>query len=236
MRFRKPILRFILFLIIPLLMSSCISINRQIKLNRDGTGKEIMKITFMKEFYDVMASMSSLMDSSRREGFLDSLYSDEVFENKTAENYDTVAGLRLIDLSSATNPDSSKTFTIDYEFDNVSKIGSSLSHINENDDKYVTDVSLKEDGNKVYFLYEYRLKEDGVALSEDAAADSLARDMKESMSKMFEGGNFSFEVELPYNVISSNSNSRNGNILKWEFPMTEIMLSEKIRLEAEMEK
>jgi len=221
---------------IPVLMSSCISINRTIKINRDGSGKEILKITFMKEFYDVMASMSTLMDSTRRDGFLDSLYSDEVFENKTAENYDTIAGLKLIDLSSTTNPDSSKTFLIDYDFDNLSKIGSSLSHINENDDKYVTDVSLKEVGNKVYFLYEYRLKDDGNTFTENDAADSTAMDMKESMSKMFEGGNFSFEVELPYNVISSNSNNRIGNVLKWEFPMTDVILSDKIRLEAEMEK
>ncbi|MBK8983833.1 MAG: hypothetical protein IPM38_16330 [Ignavibacteria bacterium] len=234
MRFRKLILRSIPLLMIPFLMSSCISINRSIKINRDGSGKEILKITFMKEFYDVMASMSTLMDSTRRDGFLDSLYSDEVFENKTAENYDTIAGLKLIDLSSTTNSDSSKTFLVDYDFDNISKIGSSLSHINENDDKYVTDVSLKENGDKVYFLYEYRLKDS--ILATENSSDSLALDMKTSMSKMFEGGNFSFEVELPYNVISSNSNNRSGNILKWDFPMTDVILSDKIRLEAEMEK
>ena len=182
-----------------------------------------------------MASMTSLMDSTRRQGFLDSLYSDDVFENKTVEKYDSIQGIKIIDLSTVMNNDSSKTFTIDYEFDDITKIGSSLNYINENDDKYKTDVTFKEDNGKVTFHYLYEMKDDDLTESFDDN-DSLAQKMKLSMAKMFEGGDFDFEVELPYEVISTNANEQDGRKLKWNFSMSDVFTKDKISLEAEMQK
>ncbi|HRA98836.1 MAG TPA: hypothetical protein PK294_00225 [Ignavibacteria bacterium] len=230
----------LLFTLITLILfstvfSSCISISRNIKVNSDGTGSEILNLTFKKEFYDVMASMTSLMDSTRRQGFLDSLYSDEVFENKTIEKYDSIQGIKVIDLNTVMNSDSSKTFTIDYEFDDIKKIGSSLNYINENDDKYKTDVIFKEDNGKVTFLYLYEMKGDD--LSEELGDnDSLAQKMKLSMAMMFEGGDFDFEVEMPYDVISTNATEQDGRKLKWHYQMSDIFTKDKISLEAEMQK
>ncbi|MFZ1323172.1 MAG: hypothetical protein WAT71_16565 [Ignavibacteria bacterium] len=234
---RKSNLLYTLFILILFssVFSSCISISRNIKVNSDGTGSEILKLTFKKEFYDLMASMTSLMDSTRRQGFLDSLYSDDVFENKTVEKYDSIQGIKIIDLSTVMNNDSSKTFTIDYEFDDITKIGSSLNYINENDDKYKTDVTFKEDNGKVTFHYLYEMKDDDLTESFDDN-DSLAQKMKLSMAKMFEGGDFDFEVELPYEVISTNANEQDGRKLKWNFSMSDVFTKDKISLEAEMQK
>ncbi|MBS1516761.1 MAG: hypothetical protein JSS91_01600 [Bacteroidetes bacterium] len=228
------------FVVIPIiltsmLMSSCISINRQIKVNTDGSGKELLKITFMKEFYVIMSSMAALMDSTRRQGYLDSLYSDDVFQNKTVTKYDSVKGIKIINLSAETNEDSSKTFTIDYEFDSISKIGSSLSSINEDNDKYVTDVKFEDKGGNIYFLYEYKSKEDVIPGSGEDN-DSLSVKMREGMSKMFENGKFDFEIEFPYEVISSNAVSQTGNTLKWEYPMKDVFLNNSLRLEAVLKK
>lgn len=230
----KTLFTLIPVILLSILLSSCISINRQIKVNKNGSGSEIMELTFQKAFYDIMSSMTSLMDSTRREGFLDSLYSDDVFQNKTVEEYDSIEGIKIINISSVLNEDSSKTFTINYEFDEIKKIGSSLSHINENDDKYQTVVNFSENDGKVYFLYEYKLKDDDNTLDENGDTDSLAQQMKLSLAKMFEGGSFDFEVELPFDVISTNADQQNGRNLKWVFPMSDVFTKDVIRLEAEM--
>ena len=71
-----------------------------------------MTISFMKEFYTMMSSMASIMDSARKEAFLDALYSDDIFINKTKSGYDSSPGIKISDIYSKRNPDSSNSFVI----------------------------------------------------------------------------------------------------------------------------
>ncbi|HMQ69726.1 MAG TPA: hypothetical protein PKA90_12165 [Ignavibacteria bacterium] len=215
-------------------LSSCIGVDRQIRLNKDGSGEETMKITFMKEFYGLMSSMSAMMDSARQESFLDSLYNDQIFIDKTKNGYDSIQGVKIIDISSQRNEDSSSTFTIKYSFDNLDILGSSLQKTledeNDNQDKIPTVVTMMPEGDNVVFRYDYENPE------EDTEIDSTEIAMKNSMMKIFENGYINFEIEFPYEVISSNSTSANGNILKWDYPMKDIFMDSKLNLEAVMKK
>lgn len=222
---------FVLFILISsaIIFSSCISINRNISVNRDGSGTEVMTIKFNKIFYELMASMSSLMDSTRRQGYLDSLYSDEIFVDKTKNKYDSTPGVKLIDIHSLKGSDSSNSFVIKYEFDSLIKIGSSLKNIGSSDsNEDLTMVVYNKEGNDILFNYIY----EEAAPQDLETNDSLKEQMKKSMSELFQGGHFTFEIQFPYEVISSNAKSTEGNTLKWDFSISDLMSTGKMKLEA----
>lgn len=210
------------------MLHSCISIDRKLKINANGSGDEILTITFHKQFYDAMASMSTFMDSSRRQGFLDSLYSDEIFESKTKNAYDTIPGIHFIELTSRTNEDSSKSFFIKYEFDSISKIGSSLAQLKDSLDKSETKVEWIKDGDNIKFRYFYEWP----IAKESQANDSLMEQMRKGMAEMFGSGSATFEIQFPFEIISSNATSAEGNTLKWTFNMSDVIVSGKMNLEA----
>ncbi|MEP7146629.1 MAG: hypothetical protein ABI792_06435, partial [bacterium] len=197
---------------------------------KNGSGEEVLKITFHKEFYTMISSMASLMDSSRRGGFLDSLYSDEIFLNKTRSSYDTIPGVRIIEIYASRNPDSSNSFTIKYDFDSIKKIGQSLGQLKDSNDKSRTTVTLDKEGNEVKFFYLY---EQGTP-SGMPANDSLMVEMKKGMAAMFGSGNINIQIEFPYRVISSNANVTEGNTLTWNYPISEIFMTSSMKLEANM--
>jgi hypothetical protein len=213
-------------------MNSCISIDRKIKINKDGTGEEIMKISFMKEFYTMMSSMASIMDSSRQQDFLDSLYNDEIFMNKTRSGYDSIPGLKISDIYSERNPDSSNSFVIKYSFDSINKIGSSLEKAIEEDnkDKSQAVVTMNKEGEEIVFSYIFEQPAGG----DIPESDSTMEEMKLGMAKMFGNGYINFEIEFPYEVISSNATSSDKNILKWNYPISDIFMSSRMKLEARM--
>lgn len=228
----------ILLITVSIIFSSCISINRNVTVNRDGSGSEIMTIKFNKVFYEMMASMSSLMDSTRRQGYLDSLYSDEIFIDKTKSMYDTTQGVKLVDIYSFKDPDSSNSFVVKYDFDNLIKIGSSMVNLNSdnhgnNDDNAI--VTYKKEGNEIVFNYLFEETLPKKTIPGDSLApsnDSLNEQMKNSMSELFKGGSFTFEIQFPYEVISSNAKYSEGNRLVWDYTISDLMTSGKMNLEA----
>lgn len=235
MRSNNKAFSFLLVIAICISLSSCIGVDRKIKLNKDGSGEETMKITFMKEFYALMSSMSAMMDSSRQESFLDSLYNDQIFIDKTKDGYDSIPGVKIIDIFSEKNFDSSSTFTIKYSFDNLDVLGTSLQKTLEDDkekqDEIPTTVTMLPEGDNIVFSYDYDNPE-----NETGEVDSSEIAMKNSMVKIFENGFINFEIEFPYEVISSNATSSSGNTLNWDYKMTDIFMDSKLNLEAVMKK
>ena len=215
-----------------IVLCSCLSINRNIKLNKDGSGSEVLSILFDKQFYQAMSSMASFMDSTRRQGFLDSLYSDEFFVNKSKEGYDSIHGVKLIDIYSEKGPDSSNIFVIKYEFDSVKKIGSALDQMNSDYDSSKTTVSMTNQESDVVFNYTYTQPNTEVL----SANDSLSEQMKKGMAEIFGGDYINFEIEFPYPVISSNATSGDGNKLRWDYTISDIILNREMKLEAVMKK
>lgn len=212
--------------------SSCISIDRKIKLNKDGSGEEIMKISFMKEFYTMMSSMASVMDSARQKEFLDSLYSDEIFMDKTKSGYDSIPGLHIEDIYSQRNPDSSNSFVIKYSFDSISRIGSSIDKTFDENSKKKNSalVTFNKEGDEIVFNYLYE-QPSGEDIAE---SDSLMDEMKLGMAKMFGNGYINIEIEFPYEIISSNATSAENRTLTWNYPISDVFMNSRIKLFATM--
>ncbi len=235
----KNLYKLVIIVIISSIFSSCLSVDRKIIINKDGSGEETLKITFLKEFYTAIGSMATLMDSTRRQGFLDSLYSDEIFMSKTRSQYDSIIGIKVIDLFATKNVDSSKSFTIKYQFDSIKKIGSALGSLkNDNNDNNKSNshkdpeanVKFSKEDNNIVFSYVFEQQPpEGMP-----ANDSTSENMKKGMSELFRGGVINFEIDFPYEIISSNATSSAGNRLIWNYPLSKVFMSGKMDLEAVM--
>ncbi|MDQ3019449.1 MAG: hypothetical protein M3R36_02605 [Bacteroidota bacterium] len=220
----------LMLLLCSLVFCSCLSINRSIKLNKDGSGQETIKIIFSKEFYTIMSTMTLIMDSTRKQEYLDSLYNDQIFIGKVKDEYDSIPGVKVADVTSERNSDSSNTFKIKYDFDNIQSIGKAMSNINDKKDDYEISVTwLKEEGN-VVFNYNYKEP----SINDSISNDSLTEQMKKGMSTMFDGASMHFEIEFPYEVISSNATSASGNTLIWIYTMSDLFSKGSMNLEAVM--
>jgi hypothetical protein len=158
-------------------------------------------------------------DSTKKEGFIDSLYNDELFIQETKEKYSNIPGVTLLDINSKTNPDSSKTMNINYIFDDINLIGSSFN-IGENDlQKGKTDITYEEQGDKIYFKYFYQPQKDDEKIEE---VDSTGTNFKESFAKIFEDDKLEFHFEFDYDVVSSNATQTDERRLSWEFYLSDV--------------
>ncbi|MCY7362210.1 MAG: hypothetical protein LH629_09125 [Ignavibacteria bacterium] len=246
MKSYKTIYSFFILIFCTVIFSSCLSIDRKIILNKDGSGNEIMKITFDKTFYQMMASMTSMMDSSRVQGYMDSLYSDQIFLNETKAKYDSAAGINLTDIYSEKNSDESNSFIVKYEFDSVQKINNSaLSKFKENNNESSTEVTYTKDGDKILFGYlmsnsSNNNQTENLQNSNDVANDSVSNQneitdkLTKGMADMFKDDEVSIEIIFPYEVISSNATSTDGNKLIWKYSLSESISTGNIKLEAVM--
>lgn len=217
-----------------MLFSSCLSVNRNISLNKDGSGTETMTIKFGKVFYDMMASMSSLMDSASARNLIDSLYNDEEFINNTREKYSSVPGVKLLEIYSQKNEDLSNSFIIKYEFDSVQKISSSeLSKFNTPEDNSSSaEVVYEKDGGKISFSYIYSGKPSEISQTpQDSLSDQIGMQVKD----IFKDAEVTFEIQFPCEVIFSNADKSDGNKLTWNYSLSDAMSSGTMKLEAIMQ-
>ena len=56
--------------------------------------------------------------------------------------------------------------------------------------------------------------------------------MLQGFAEMFTAGKFYFELETPFEVVSSNATTRNGNKLVWDIPISSVVSENSILLEA----
>lgn len=175
-----------------------------------------------------MSSMASVMDSTRRQGFLDSLYNDDIFINKTRGEYDSAEGITVTDIFSQRDSDSSNALTIKFDFDSVKKIGYSFNKMSESKGKVF--VNWEKEGGNISFRYDY-----SDSIPEGIYGnDSLTALMKNSLTEMFGSGKMHFEIDFPYEIISSNATSSEGSNLTWDYNISDIIISGKLNLEALM--
>lgn len=227
----RNLLLFIITSLFTLSLASCISINRSIKLNADGSGTEDMRMTMDKEYLLMLASFATAIDSNRKQEIMNALYNDSSYIEKIKLKEETLKGVRVIDASSVTTPDSAKVITVIYDFDDISALEYSLMGTDDMNGTTDSDILMKDNGNTVSF--EYRITNKNDMKENDEAGSSLKADIME----LFKDDKLTVNIEMPYDVVSSNAHSSSGRILTWQFDIMGIMsLKEPIVMTAEMRK
>ena len=213
-------------------LSSCIDIDRKIKINTDGSGSETQTFNIDRTFYDLIFSMVNSMDSTKSKGVKDSLYNHEDMLGKIRENFSNQEGVELVDISGKTNADSSTTYMFTYNFTKIDKIGFATNVSPKElsgEEKSTSEVVWKDNGNKINFSLLYKPKDEG----EDSNESN-----NQAFSFLFANKNINFEIEFPYEIETSNGKSFSGKTGTWVFPLSELMMNKdnKLYLEATLNK
>lgn len=213
--------------------SSCISIERTIKLEDDGSGNEITTLRYGRDFFDYMKSLISSIDSSKGNNFknvFDSILNTNLQSSKMKEEYKKLEGITVNSVNSKYMPDSSLVIKIDYNFDNIIKLTKSHLILNEGIKSYEngkTEIVFKKDGKKIFFHYKYDM---------GSVSDST-KSIRNTLAPFFKDQKMIFNITFPYSIVNSNAIKTHGKTLIWEYDM-EKMLSEgfSVNLKAEIKK
>lgn len=220
----------ILTILFSTLFTSCISIERAIKINEDGSGKEVMTAVYTKDFFDFIKSTVNALDSTKNNSYLDSLYNGDIFSRDIKKSYKKINGIKIKDIKSKLNPDSSMVMTISYTFDDIEKLSETIRELESNDNtfgKSKVDISFKKKNGKYHFKYDIRKFD---------YSDSN-KSVMNSLAAFFEGQKMTFKITFPLKVTSSNASITNGKTLTWEYDMAKLMTDTTATImEAEMKK
>ena len=211
-----------------LTLSSCVDIDRKIKINADGSGSETQTFNIDRTFYDLIFSMVSSMDSVKSMSIKDSLYNHEDMLGKIRENLSKQEGMEITELTGTTNADSSTTYKFNYKFNSIDKIGYATNISPKElsgEEKNKSEVKWKDNGDKINFSLLYKPNTEN---------DNSNEDNNKAFAFLFANKNIKFEIEFPYNIETSNGLSFNGKTGSWSFPLVELMKNkdQKIYLEA----
>jgi hypothetical protein len=212
------------------IFSSCISVERTIKINEDGSGSEMMTVHYEKDFFDFMKSTAMAFDSINGKYLIDSLLKEELFSKELLDKYKKIDGIKLKKIKSKYNADSSMTLIVNYDFDKLERLTQSIQTIGQESNslgKGKADIVFKKDKKKILFSYKYEIGD---------KSDSN-RSLKNSMAGFFKDQKMTFNITFPYKIVSSNAMKTNGKTLTWEFDMDKMISEGKaVDLEAEMKK
>ena len=221
-----------ILLFLSLNLTSCINITRNIKVNKDGSGSENMMLEFDKTFFDIMVSFATMGDSINANAIRDSLYDDEDFISGIKEKLVGIPGLTLENIYSVTNADSSKTIFASYAFDNVDKLGISISDDSDQLLSEKIEVKYTDRGNDILFTYT-ELEDPENTNGEDSTYTAII----DGIEQLSQGKQAVYSFEFDYDVISSNATTQDGRKLTWIVPLDEKMRNrEKLHLEAVLQK
>lgn len=207
-----------------LTLSSCLNIDRKIKINRNGTGTEVQTFDIDRRFYELLTTMVQSLDSTKAKSVRDSLYNHETMLIPIRENLGSKEGIQLISLTGVTNEDSSVTYRFEYNFNEVSRIG------------YATNISAKEMSGEQQSKSEIVWKDNGNTINfsllykPDPGDDVNQEDNMKAFSFLFANKNVNFEIEFPYEIESSNAINTSGTKGVWSFPVSDLMLDKTKRL------
>lgn len=227
--FRLPLLIIVLCFVS---LSSCIDVDRKIKVNADGSGSETQTFNIDRTFYDLVFAMVNSMDSTKSKGVRDSLYNHEDMLGKIRENLSKQEGVEIVDLNGTTNADSSTTYKFTYNFTKIEKIGYATNISPKElsgDEKNKSEVTWIDNGDKINFSLLYKPNNDNEESNEEN---------NKAFAFLFANKNIKFEIEFPYDIEKSNGQSFNGKTGNWVFPLTELMKNkdQKLFLEVTLKK
>ncbi|KAA0210188.1 MAG: hypothetical protein EDM69_06210 [Chlorobiota bacterium] len=230
MQMKNKFLYLILIIIIPvILFQGCMEFQRNIKLNKDGSGSEELTFHIEKVFFDSLIEFIASLDSTRITTFRDSLYNDEYFTSDIRKDSKDVQGISDLVINSATNEDSSKTIFVGYNFDNVMSLNDPIGTSNSrNNSNYNYSVVWDETDEQINFRYTII-----PAADEEDGGNTLSKGFDNFLNGKFA----TFKIEFPYEIISSNATETNGNTLTWKISMDEFSkLKEPYVIDVVMEK
>jgi len=202
---------------------SCLNVERTVIINKDGSGSEVIYLQIKRQFFKMMTGIMQGFDSTKGENFSDSIYNFDSFGKEVKDEFEGTGGRTLRNYTSVTNPDSSRTYRMEFDFRDLKGFGETKKKGTGGD---IT-AKMEEKNGKVFFTMTFSTKDKN---------DSSGNDTQ-NLAALMKGGKLVYNFSFPYKVESSNSTSVLDNIYTWEYDLEKITMEQKeYKLEAIMTK
>lgn len=211
------------------LFTGCFDIKREIKFYPNGSGVEKIYLSFESTVFDLFNQYSSLDPTGKARKKIDSLMNNSLWEQNITNDFQRAPGTSLKEVTVTSKDDGAKEVFIHYSFDDPSALvrtvkEATVSIANKQNINF-TLMKFYDEGDKLRFKYVLR----NATRSYD---DSVALNLFYSI---IQSKRISYSIEMPFEVLTSNAQSQNGNILTWDFPITDVLYNQ-IEMTAEMKR
>lgn len=224
---KNKIIKFAVLFSIALTFTSCINVKRDIKFYPNGSGTETVIISFDKSFFDTFETYASLDNSGNAHALLKIISDNTLWQNTILTDLQKTSGTSVKELSVVQLENGGKEIIITYTFDEPTAIIRSVKEVtfpftNKTNVIWAT-LKFLDDKDKLKFKYVLRK-------AERSFSDSIGLSV---FSELINTGTVSYNIDMAFQVLSTNSQSQSGNLLSWEFPLKTILF-DQAEMTAEM--
>jgi hypothetical protein len=208
-------------------VSGCFDVQRDIKMYPNGGGVEEMRITLDKDFFDTFETYASTDQTGRAKKKLDTLKNNLLFYSGLMADIQRTPGTSIQELLITDKEGGAKEIYIKYIFDEPLAL---LNIVKEATYSFSNQLNIiwesmkfLQDENSLKFKYVLRK-------ANRAYDDELALSI---FSGLLLSKTVNFNIEFPFEVTVSNSQSQTGNLLRWTASMNDIV-NNQVEMTAEM--
>jgi len=208
-------------------VSGCFDVQRDIKMYPNGGGVEEMRVMLDKDFFDTFETLASTDQTGRAKKKLDTLKDNLLFYSGLMADLQRTPGTSIQELLITDKEGGAKEIYIKYTFDEPQALidivkEATFSFSNQLNIIWQT-IKFLQDENNLKFKYVLRK-------ANRAYDDELALSI---FSGLLLTKTVSFNIEFPFEVTTSSSQSQTGNLLRWNASMNDIV-NDQVELTAEM--
>lgn len=211
-----------------LFSQGCFDVHRDIKFYPNGSGIEIVHLTLDKSFFDAFENYSSVDKSGISKKYKILFNDNTAFTESVIKDIQKTSGTSLKEIS-ITDKEGGKDIRFEYTFDEPSVLSRIIKEVtfpfsNQLNVVWST-IKFQLEGDVVHFKHVLR----------KAERSFTDNDANTSFSGLINSRNLYYNVEMAFEVTSSNAITSSGNTLNWSIPMSQIF-SEQAELISDMKK
>lgn len=205
-----------LFLFFLLASQGCFDIRREIKIYPNGSGEEKIYVTISKGTIDMLSNYNGSNMAIKKQIVL---LTGDVMQSEITANIQHAPGISLKDVQLTTSPDGSKEIFIHYTFDEPTALVRTIKEMTYNlsnlQNVNFTLLKFTDEGEEVKFKYLLR-----------NASRGFDEELLNVFSAPIQSSRVAYTIELPFEVLSTNSTSQSGNSLSWNFALSDVLFQE----------
>ncbi len=210
----------LLFLAAVICFSGCFDIKREIKIYPNGGGYEKINITVESSVIDGLKTLASQGNTGWAQKLFNLMSDNGLWQQEITNELQRSGGISVKEVQVTPKSDGSKEIFIYYVFDEPSALLKTVKEttFDFSNQQNVAFTSLKflDEGDQLTFKYLIR----NASRSYDNEA-ALSMFQNQIQSKRIY-----FSIEMPFEVMFSNTQNKSGNTLSWDFPLSDILYNQ----------
>lgn len=201
-------------------LSGCFDIKREIKIFPNGSGYEKVNIIVESSVIDGLKMLASQDNTGWAQKELNLMSDNGLWQQEITNQLQRSGGISVKEVQVTPKSDGSKEIYIYYVFDEPSALIKTVKEttfdFSNQQNVVFSQLKFLDEGDQLSFKYILRSAsrsyDDSAALSQ--------------FSSQIQSKRIYYSIEMPFEVMFSNSQSKSGNTLSWDFSLSDILYNQ----------